>query len=196
MVATVTVTTLDELRNELRVMPERLFSSVKRETRVATLAVQSTVVGNISRGPLHSRTGALARSIQAEVAGDRLSTLRASVFSDKVPYARIQEEGGTIVAKKAYRRTPGGPYLNIPTRENKTASGVTRMTAQQVFAAKGYIRKSRLGNYLVFGTLKGRVVPLFSLKKSVTLPARLGMKDSANKEAAALLDRLRTVDII
>jgi hypothetical protein len=84
---------------------------------------------------------------------------------------------------------PGGPYLNIPTSANKTASGVTRLQAREVFNRGGYITQTKGGVWGVF--LLGQM--MFSLKKQVKIPARLGMIDAAEDEVPTLLNKLRNV---
>lgn len=186
-----------QLREELRKLPASLFEAAKTEITRATLDTQTGVLSRLRGGPLYTRTGNLARSIRTEVKGNTLDTLQASVYSSAgtaaipVVYAPIHEFGGTVYAKQRYRKVPGGPYLNIPLPANKTAAGVTRQTAKQVFSSGGFIRRSRLGNYLIFGKSSGVTQPLFALKRSVRIPARLGMLDTATVETKNLIDRLQ-----
>lgn len=185
---------LDELKAYFKTLPEDTFEIAKSELGAASLRVQKEVVGRFRAGSegsggtrLYSRTGKLRRSILTTNKGTKLENVTSSVFSKKI-YAPIQEEGGTITAKNAYTRVPGGPYLNIPLRANKTRAGVTRMQAREVFAAGGSLFQSRRGNWLV--ALNGQL--MFVLVKSVTIPARLGMQEEAEDEVPTLLSSLRT----
>ncbi len=184
---------LQELKSFLRDVPERLFDVTKTQLGKSSLSVQKAVQDNFTLsssgsvgGRLHSRTGALRRSILTSNKGNTLGTLSSSIFSKKI-YAPIQEIGGTISAIDKYVRVPGGPYLNIPLSANKTASGVTRLSASEVFGSGGSLFKSKKGNWIV--SLGGK--PMFVLKKSVEIPARLGMQKAAEDEVPTLLSSLQ-----
>lgn len=132
---------------------------------------------------IHVRTGNLRRSFSFNISGNTLESLKGEAYQDtlkgkvslgsEVVYAPVHEFGKTIKAKNKYKRVEGGAYLNIPLPPNKTASGVTRRTARQVFNDGGYIAKSAKGKWLVFNS---RNLPMFVLKKQVKIPKRLGLR--------------------
>lgn len=182
---------LEEVQALFRAMPETLFKGAKKEYQRAALNVHKAVSDRIRNGtPLHSRTGNLRRQLNFGVSGTTLETLSSAVWNTMI-YAPIQETGGTIKAKKAYLRVPGGPYLNIPLAPNKTAAGVTRRQAREVFAAGGHLVRARSGKWLVM--LDGE--PQFVLVKEVDIPARLGLFDAADDEVPHLLQRLAQVPL-
>lgn len=181
----VTVVGLDEVVNLLDQLPKHSFDVAKVGISKAVLNTHAEV--SSYSGGLHNRSGLLRRSLKTDVKGTTLNDLSGDVYTD-VKYAPIQEKGGTVKAIDKYLRVPGGPYLNIPLSSNKTAAGVMRMNARQVFSAGGYIIKSRIGNYLV---MSGTGQPMFVLKKQVTIPARLGMEKAAEGEIPTLLSSLR-----
>jgi len=183
--AEVTVVGLDEVRLLLSEFPEHSFDVTKMAISKAVLNTHAEV--SSYSGGLNNRSGLLRRSLKTDVKGTTLNNLHGDVYTD-VKYAPIQEKGGTIKAIDKYLRVPGGPYLNIPLSANKTAAGVMRMNARQVFSSGGYIVKSRMGNYLV---MSGTGQPMFVLKKQVTIPARLGMEKAADGEIPTLLSSLR-----
>ena len=189
MVQNVEVIGLDEVNQMLNRIPFWEFEAAKKAIAKATLEVQTRVKSNFNSGGLNSRTGRLRRSIQTSMTGSAMSTISGRVYSDMV-YAPIQEKGGTIKAKDKYLRVPGGPYLNIPLSSNKTAAGVMRMGAREVFAGGGFIIKSKKGNYLV---MSGAGQPMFVLKKQVTIPARLGMMKASEDSIPTLLSELSRV---
>lgn len=186
------VTGLAELSAYLALAPKVLFNETKKEIGLSVLNVQAVVTDNFFSGnntggnKLHNRTGLLRRSIKTSLSGTTLKTLSGSIHTD-VTYAPIHEKGGTIKAKTAYATLPGGPYLNIPLSANKTAAGVMRQNAGEVFADGGYIIKSKAGNYLV---MSGTGIPMFTLKRSVVIPPRLGMETAAIDEIPTLLGNL------
>lgn len=122
---------------------------------------------------LANRYGNLRRSIRKPVTGTTLNNLKLrATIGDAVtaPYARIQEEGGTVKAKK-----PGG-FLTIPMPANLTPTGRTRVqrprTDKSIFVLRVdrrafLVRKSASGEGLQF---------LFLLKKQVKIKPRLGFK--------------------
>lgn len=182
---------LGEVQRILDRLPESVFENAKTEFGKTVLGVQRKTDDNI-RNKLTVRTGALARGLKTELKGNSLKDLKASVYiagsamGQDLVYARIHEYGGRITAKDKYKGVPGGPYLNIPTPANKKESGVTSMQAREVFNAGGNIIKTRSGKWGVF--LNGRM--MFVLKKSVNIPARLGMRDAADEQIPTLLSAL------
>jgi len=183
-----------EVDSYLKEFPQVTFEQARAIYANAVLAADKETKRNAT-DVLNVRTGALRRSIQNEVDGFDLDSLRASVFSGAfqgskpIVYAPIHERGGTIKAKNKYLRVPGGPYLNIPIGENKTAVGVMRMTARMVFRKGGYIKKSRNGKWIVW--LESE--PMFVLKKQVTIKPRLGMEKAADKQIDNVLDALKNI---
>lgn len=182
---------LEEVRGLLRKLPEKQFDGAKKEFDRAAQNVHGAVSRRIESGtPLHSRTGALRRSLTFRTYGQAIGSLHSDVWSDIV-YAPIHEKGGTITAKQAYRTVPGGPYLNIPLPANLTPSGVMRRSARDVFAAGGYLIESRAGNWLVMLD----EIPQFVLKRRVTIPPRLGLQEEGEKEVPHLLSRLKDIPL-
>lgn len=176
-------------------MPERLFNGIKIIFQDAVRDASNEVKDNC-RSILTVRTGTLRRSIGHGVKGDNIKSLRASVYSESIVdgqpllYAAVHEFGSTIKAKDKYARVPGGPYLNIPTSANKTASGVMRKTARMVFNEGGYLRQKR-GKWGVYlGTKK-----MFSLVKSVKIPPRLGMRKAAESAIETILSSLNQLKL-
>jgi len=187
-----TVVGIEALREFLKEFPNANFDIVKQEFTDRTLAVHKTVLQKFNGTRLTSRTGALRRSFQTKVTGDSLNDLDARVYSGSIAgkpiiYAIIHEFGGTVKAKKAYQKLPGGPYLNIPLSGNKTKAGVTRYSAFDIFSAGGFIIKSKAGNWIVMS--KG-MIPMFVLKKQVHIPPRLAFFSTGKREANRVLPNL------
>jgi len=184
-----------EVEKYLKEFPAVTFEQARAVYAKAVLAADTETKRNAT-DVLNVRTGALRRSIQSEVIGFDLHSLRASVFSGAyhgskpVIYAPIHEFGGTVKAKNKYLRVPGGPYLNIPIGENKTPdAGVMRMTARMVFNKGGYIRKSKRGKWIVF--LESE--PMFVLVKQVKIKPRLGMRKAADRQVEIILRDLKNI---
>jgi phage gpG-like protein len=117
---------------------------------------------------LHVRTGDLRRSIRAQPVERTVAGVRGKVIAGQdLPYAQIQEYGGTIVPVKAQ-------YLAIPIGDTLTPAGVPRFGPREAEAA-GY--KTFIAKNIIFGTKPGEAAtPLFVLKKSVDIPARPFMR--------------------
>lgn len=203
MALTLEVRGSDELATLLAGLPRHVYDKAKKAFTEAATKAHKETMDRVSGGqPLNRRTGALARSLNYEVNGngESINSLNASVYSGvavgekPVIYAPVHEIGATIKAKDKYLWVKGGPYLNIPTPANLTAAGVTRMSARDVFANGGYVA----GRAVFLRTVKLDVdaVPIikdtamFSLVKQVTIPARLGMRDTVTKHADTLLENL------
>lgn len=180
-------TNVQEVNEWLKILPEETFTAAKTIFHKRLFEAKATTQQNATT-KLHVRTGALKRSIHFEVKGTSIKTLRASLHAagkvggQTIKYAPINEYGGTIRAKNAYTRVPGGPYLNIPAPDNKTPAGVMRMGAREVFNQGGEIKGRAV-------YLNG--VAMFYLVKSVDIPARLGMNDAADDVVPSLLRDLQ-----
>jgi len=179
------------IKRYLYIMPESMFKDARKVFSTAVFKADKKIKDNATT-ELKVRTGALRRSIVSVVSGNDLDTLQASVGSAskvggvELVYAPIHEYGGTIKAKKAYKKVPGGPYLNIPMSANKTPAGVTRLQAREVFNQGGRVIKTKNGKYGVL--LNGQM--MFILKKQVVIPARLGMIKAAENEVPTILSSL------
>jgi len=172
----------------LDALPAKSFEAAKASFSEAVLKVHSDVANNFGK-TIKSRTGLLRKSLKTRVKGSTLSTLSGSVTagSSKVVYANLQEFGGTIKAKRAYKGVPNGPYLNIPIGENLTPAGVMRKNAKAVFNEGGFMIKSRKGRWLVMSSA-GK--PMFVLTKQVTIKPALGLHAARDSEITPLIRRL------
>lgn len=183
----VEVVGLGEVQHWLEQFPEESFQNARDAIHNAMFRAKAKTQKNATT-ILKVRSGTLRRSINFSTSGKTLSTLMGSFFAANkkggatLSYAPIQEYGGTIKAKNAYKKVPGGPYLNIPAKDNKTPAGVMRKTARQVFQNGGFIR----GRTIV---LKGKT--MFYLVKQVKIRARLGMNKAAEDEIPTLLGDLQ-----
>ena len=182
----------------LKDLPDEIFKDAKTVFKKAVLEAQAEVESNFGAS-LKSRTGALKRSINTYVEGKDIGSLRASLYGaasakgTQMIYTLMQEYGGEVVAKNAYKNVPGGPYLNIPTGANKTPSGVQKLSAREVFNRGGYLVHGSRGWAVMLkgGKMgKGRPRAMFALVKKVTIPAKLGMRDAAEDQVPVILARL------
>jgi len=98
-----------------------------------------------------------------------------------VKYARKQDVGGKIVAK--------GKYLTIP------FPGVKGTARSQ--PGKTFFFKSRAGNLILARTQgKGKLVPLFLLKKSVTIPASRWFTKVIDARRNLLTEMLKPANVL
>jgi len=110
-------------------------------------------------------SGNLLNSIQARVEQNSIN------IGSNLAYARIHQEGGTIVPKKA-------KFLAIPL--TKAARALNPRDFENTFVRNG----------IIFMNQDGKAVALYALKKSVTIPKRPYLfLDSADKTIIA--DRIR-----
>ena len=188
----VEVRNLAEVNDYLVRFPESTFFQARNVFSEAVLAADATVKRRFESQIIKSRTDTLRKSLLTSVTGTKLNNLKASFFSaanvegTAVKYAPLQEYGGTVRAIDKYRNVPGGPYLNIPTSANRTPAGVMRKSARMLFNEGAYIRKSNAGNWGVF--LGSQMHML--LRKEVTIPARLGMRDAADEQIPTILSKM------
>ncbi|MEA1079526.1 hypothetical protein [Marinobacter qingdaonensis] len=162
--------------------------ATKDAIRSSLLSVQRKMSQRTKNGPLYSRTGELSRSFNTRTYGtDKIESVGGRVFTNSV-YAPIHEYGGTIRAKRAYASLPGGPFLNIPSDQNKTAAGVMRLSPREAFNAGAFIVpiNSARSKFMVLLNNK----PLFWLVKSVTIKPRLEFVSTAEAEVPTLLSTI------
>jgi hypothetical protein len=147
--------------------------------------------------------------------------VRAGVSIGPAVYARVhigpRGQVTEIVPKRA-------KYLSIPLGAVKTKAGVSRgglnplgLSSQQLGAwgsvaseqsayGETFVRKSKAGNLIVFGKqrvgkgakrgqLKSRVVPLFVLKKSVRVRARIHPEDVVDAFSLKLRGELQSIGV-
>lgn len=162
--------------------PAKRSKIIDAVTRGAALVPRYIAQNKITGGGLlEPRTGQLRRALYATPATDSGTAITATVGVDSAiaPYGRIQELGGTIVPTQA-------GHLTVPLDEAKTSKGVASFSARQVIAnpfnfgfAGTFVAKD-----VLFGKLsEGTIVPLFALKRSVTLPARGYLSSSLQEKA-------------
>lgn len=117
------------------------------------------------RGFFRHPSGQLARSIQSKIVITPKS-VTAIIGSGvrtgrRIPYANIQETGGTIRAKNS-------KYLTIPLDAAKTSGGRAKKTSARAYSDT-FVRKTN-GNLIIFQKRGKRAVPLFLLKEKVSIP--------------------------
>ena len=139
--------------------------------------------GGTTEGSLSRRTGTLNEAIlnSVEVEGEHFFDIEGSIGAPGVPYAKIQETGGTIKPKSA-------KMLAIPLPAAMTSDGVSMLRSPRDWP-NTFVRKSKAGNLIIFMKLGDRIVPLYLLKPSVTIPARLGMQATLEAGAGYFVDR-------
>lgn len=147
---------------------------------------QMTVrLSNASQVGLRARTGALRRSLRRTPAvPGSLGMEATSRVGQGAPYARIHERGGVIRPKR-------GRFLTVPLRSAKTAAGATRAAAKLVnrggdwqtrnrlpgaSSRETFIYQGRRSPIIATKRPGGQIMPLYVLRRSVTIPARLGFR--------------------
>ena len=154
--------------------PALVLTAMRRELKLGLMQYTSRLIQErLSGNPLARRTGTLARSWGVEVFGESIRSLRGVVFST-ARHARIHEQGGVV-------RPVHAKMLAIPLQAMRTPAGVARfhtplrLTLKCAFL-KTWIQKSKRGNLILMGqkTKRSEPVPLFVLKRQVTIPPRMG----------------------
>ena len=156
-------------KRSLSDLPKKIATKLSRAMRIYGLdfirRIKTQSFGG--RPNLQRRTGELSRSFNMEITGSALNDLTLRVFS-RSPYAKIQEYGGTIRPKNAQ-------WLAIPLDAAKTGAGVARGGPRDY--QNTFFATSKKGNLILFQKdAGGGIIPLFVMKKEVTIPPRLGMR--------------------
>lgn len=154
--------------------PALVLTAMRRELKLGLMQYTSRLIQErLSGNPLARRTGTLARSWGVEVFGESIRSLRGVVFST-ARHARIHEQGGVV-------RPVHAKMLAIPLQAMRTPAGVARFHTPLRLTLKGaflktWIQKSKRGNLILMGqkTKRSKPLPLFVLKRQVTIPPRMG----------------------
>lgn len=190
----------DELNKALDNVPVKLLLNAVRIIDINSRLMQSHIrtehlTGGTTETRLRVRSGRLRGSViplKTEVKSDRVE----GGVSIGTTYGRVhfgpKGQKTKIVPKK-------GKYLTIPLPAAMTRAGVAKGGAKSGQWGDTFIAKSKAGNLIIFGKrrimkdkkegeLRGQVVPLFVLKKSVTVPARVHPQDILNWIAPKMME--------
>ena len=165
-----------------RVSPKSKARALVTAFRKASLMVKIDLQNNVSGKILKRRTGHLAQSItsRVDITEEGLTGVIGSGVrtGNRVEYANIHETGGVITARRVR-------YLTIPTKYALTgAKDVKRISArdfENTFVRQGIIWQ-RKG--------KRKIIPLFVLKKSVTIPKRKYMSKTLEEDKEKIIKML------
>lgn len=138
--------------------------------------------GETNATRLSKRSGRAMRSIKSSVrvTGNSLDTLQGRIGG--IGYLRTHEFGAKITAKSAQ-------YLTIPLPAALHANGTPIMRSARQWQ-NTFVIKSKKGNLLIVKKIPGgKLLPLYVLKKEVTIPPRLRMREHLQKKVPLLVDR-------
>lgn len=175
---------------EFKAMTDSLGRKLFKVAKDGFVDLQETWVSNMKKekfqgyypGPskgtkLRTRTGALRSSAGGRVTGNKLGSLKAllRIGGGRAGYARIQEEGGTITAQDKMLTIPLRQALRPNTGTLKPGAKI-RKGPDGYFTTMGPTFVLNLGGRPVIMVKRkgGDVVPLYTLRRSVKIPPRLG----------------------
>ena len=123
--------------------------------------------GGTTASSVSKRSGALTEAIvgSVRVTARRSPRSRARSAHPASRTPRIQELGGTITAKS-------GKFLCIPLPAALDSKGLPLQSSPRDWP-NTFCAQSKAGNLLIFQKRGTSIVPLYVLKTSVTIPARL-----------------------
>ncbi len=131
-------------------------------------------------GRLSVRSGALQRHL-AKPAVVKIKGQEIIVGQIVLPgKVGIHEDGGKIQARSK-------KFLAIPLPAALTSRGQRKLRDTRAHG-NTFVIKSKRGNLLVVMKKGDQLIPLYLLKKSVTIPARLGVQATMNSRIAGFTD--------
>jgi hypothetical protein len=136
--------------------------------------------GGTTGKTLSKRSGRGLQSIveSIKVTGDKPSDIQGHIGG--VFYLRTQEFGATIRPKKA-------KYLAVPLPSALNENGVPLRPGPRDWE-NTFVKMSKSGHLMIFRKLGKDIIPLYILLKEVTIPPRLGMRDTLNAGMGAFVD--------
>ena len=187
MAAEFTIALADGASAALKLLAALLQPMLLARTTAETQMLRDYIVADkLSGTPIQSRSGALKRSIEAQVKAGGNQVIGV-VGSDAV-YARILEFGGRIFPRSA-------AHLTIPLGAALGSFGEARFSARELISNPAlagfsgvFVRKS-----ILFGRSKGAVPQaLFKLQASVEIPARSYFGAALAEKRDEILDAFRS----
>lgn len=138
--------------------------------------------GGTGPASLSVRSGALLRSIAKSIQVRGKFSFGGEVtgqIGSPLIYASTQEFGATITPKRA-------KWLTVPLPAALDSRGIMKLPKARDYP-RTFVQRSRKGNLIIFQKRgKRKIVPLFVLKKSVTIPPRLNMSNAVEAGSRAL----------
>lgn len=165
----------------------KLVSALARVmNRWTLLTLDPRIQHNLSGTRLKRRTGRLASGITYSKASVSGGSLAVNVMSTE-PYARIQDVGGKIKARP-------GSWLTVPLPAALTPVGVVKAPARRW--PNTFFKRTRSGNVVLFQkSTRGPIIPLFVLKKEITLKPTKWALDAIAAASEDLPDNIAEVII-
>lgn len=168
------------LAERLRELGEERLLAVVRTEALGTALRSEAAAKRLASARLAVRTGRLRNSIAGLVEDEPdafLIKLRATV-----PYARIQEQGGTV---KPVR----GQWLAIP--NSRTAAGVARNASPRDVPGLRFVKfRGDLAAWVRGGGREGPMQVVFWLVKQVTIKGTYYLRDGLDEGGKELTERL------
>ena len=175
---------LDELRRRLETAAPRVRGAVGVEAARTALSAEAHAK-RLATERLRVRTGRLRGSIQGTAAEEQgaafVVRLRAG-GNPALPYARIQEEGGTVRARKR--------FLAIPAKGARTGAGVSRYASQRDVPGLRFVPLRGGSRGMLVRGQGERAKVLFWLVPSVTIRPKRYLADGLDASTQGLADRL------
>jgi hypothetical protein len=137
--------------------------------------------GGTTTNTLSRRSGAMVQSIveSVQVNGRAFDKITGQIGGSMI--AAMQEFGATITPKTA-------KYLTVPLPAALDSKGLPRKKSAREWD-NTFVARSKAGNLIIFQRDGAKIVPLFVLKTSVTIPPRLGMRKTLDTGIPYFVER-------
>lgn len=169
------------VRKNLKLYMEGVVKSVRQRT--TTPYPGGTSPAGAFPGTLSKRSGALSASLNPShiKVGNQSSQIEVAYTLSGI--AAVHEKGATITPKRAQ-------YLTIPLPPALTSRGVPKKQSARDWK-NTFVLKSKKGNLLIVQKQgRGELLPLYVLKKQVTIPKRLAFEEAFTGGKDFLADKI------
>ena len=137
--------------------------------------------GGTTPKTLSKRSGKLIESIgrSIQVKGNTFRSLQGYISVD---FPGIVHEFGATIKPKNVK------YLTVPLPAALTKKGTPKRKSARQWK-NTFVAKTEAGNLIIFQRRGSQVIPLYLLKSSVTIPPRLGLRETVQSGVPRFLSR-------
>jgi len=195
-----TIKGLEKVKRAFKKLPDNVGDELRdiiygESLLLSTHLRDDILTGGTSKNKLATQTGKLKNSVRALKPRMSAKSIKGGVvFGTNYVNTHVGQKGS-----KKEIRPKNSKWLTIPLDAMKTKGGASRGSAQGAWVKGHYddtfFQKSKAGNLILFGSSGKKITPLFVLKKSVKIPARIHPEELLDWVETRILKRVDNLNV-